>query len=155
MKRLSLALLAIATLAICHSQEAAAQHPFGFGFQPFGFYQPYGAQFGTSVRTPPYFATNPPVYYGARHSRPYGISPFASPPLVTAPSTYTGRLRSTFEDGQHITPVPASNPFICQSGCMSAANQTAELSVASATPPAVGPIRTNPFVDPADRLANN
>ena len=153
MKRLSLALLAIAILAVCHSQDAAAQHPFGNGFQPFGFYQPYGAQFGTSVRTPPYFATNPPVYYGARHSRPYGISPFASPPVVTAPSTYTGRLRSTFEDGQHITPVPATNPFICQSS--PAATRDILVSATSAAAAPIGPIRTNPFVDPADRLANN
>ena len=153
MKRLSLALLAIAILAVCHSQDAAAQHPFGYGFQPFGFYQPYGAQFGTSVRTPPYFATNPPVYYGARHSRPYGISPFASPPVVTAPSTYTGRLRSTFADGPHITPVPATNPFLCQSS--SATTPGMQVSATSAAGAPAGPIRTNPFVNTAEQLANN
>ena len=34
---------------------------------------------------PPYFALHPPVYYGIRYQRPYGVSPFASPSQLQAP----------------------------------------------------------------------
>ena len=37
---------------------------------------------------PPYFALHPPVYYGTRYARPYGVSPFAAPPQVQVPSDY-------------------------------------------------------------------
>jgi hypothetical protein len=95
----------------------------GFGginpaFAPFGFYQPYGAQYGTSLRTPPYFALNPPVYYGTRYARPYGVSPFASPPLVQAPAGYQAQVSPAF-----VRP-PVNNPYFtdtCGGGCAKAA----------------------------------
>ncbi|MEE3367825.1 MAG: hypothetical protein VX346_00635 [Planctomycetota bacterium] len=34
---------------------------------------------------PPYFALHPPVYYGIRYRRPYGVSPFASTSLLQSP----------------------------------------------------------------------
>ena len=34
---------------------------------------------------PPYFALHPPVYYGIRYTRPYGVSPFASAPQLQTP----------------------------------------------------------------------
>ena len=37
---------------------------------------------------PPYFALHPPVYYGIRYGRPYGVSPFPVPPRVRVPATF-------------------------------------------------------------------
>ncbi len=48
---------------------------YGFG-GPYGYYG-YGARTGDI----PYFALHPPVYYSGPISRPYGITPFACPPL--------------------------------------------------------------------------
>lgn len=138
MKRLLFVLCLALCAVACHTETASAAHPhpFGFGFQPFGFYQPYGAQYGTNIRTPPYFATNPPVYYGARHARPYGVSPFASPPQVRAPATYTARLRSQFESGP--TGSPCCNPYVHQA------------PTHSVTSSKKGPIRRNPYVQTAE-----
>lgn len=87
MKRLLAPCCLLAMAYFCSPSTAAAQNPGQYGFLPFGFYQPYGANYGTSLKTPPYFALNPPVYYGTRHARPYGLSPFASPPMVAAAKT--------------------------------------------------------------------
>ena len=86
MKRIAFVVAALAAVAFGGADQASAQQPFGYPFVPFGFYQPYGARIGASLPTPPYFALNPPVYYGARHARPYGMSPFASPPVVALTS---------------------------------------------------------------------
>lgn len=40
---------------------------------------------------PPYFALHPPVYYGQRYTRPYGVSPFASRPMLQAAPGYAPR----------------------------------------------------------------
>lgn len=141
MTRYLLAFLTVSAFAACSTNTASANQPFGYGFYPFGFYQPYGVQYGTSVRTPPHFSVNPPVYYGARYARPYGLSPFASPPLLGAPQGFTGRLRSKFEDGTHTTPEPLCNPHIIQAS-------------RPQSPVAKGEIRTNPFVtEESERLA--
>jgi len=146
MRKLVIALLLVAAAAIADSRESAAQgpSPFGFGFQPFGFYQPYGATYRSQLRTPPYFATNPPVYYGARNARPYGLSPFASPPLLLPGQNYRGRLRTEFAEPQVPTPGPApsplTNPYLqCSDSVAPAA------AVASR-----GKVRRNPFVSDAD-----
>ncbi len=128
------------------SEKASAQFPGDCGMFPFGgfgFYSPYGAQYGTSLRTPPYFATNPPVYYGARYARPYGMSPFAAPPMVTAPSSYRGRLESEFMQPPGAVNGPVFNP------CVSHSKAFAQPKVA------VGPVRENPFAvgDIQDKLA--
>lgn len=169
--------LAMATDAAPASAQGIGPSPFGFGFQPFGFYQPYGATYGTSLRTPPYFALNPPVYYGARHARPYGISPFASPPVVGPGDGYRSRLRSRFPspiDFQY-TPdfrrsvAPLCNPFVHNSPAKpvskvvkaeavgtkpsDAKTDATEAKVVNhpkatvETP--VSPIRSNPFVEGA------
>jgi len=147
MKRFLIAAAFVATVALT-TDTVSAQGPSPYGFLPYGFYQPYGAQYGTGIRTPPYFATNPPVYYGARHSRPYGLSPFASPPLVVARDDYRSRLRSQFAHPPVPTPQPLCNPYIVPS---------AEPAVeAIETPkPELGAVQFNPFVDQADRLAKN
>lgn len=147
--------LVVATIAVAASvvsaDKASAQFPGGFGFAPFGFYQPFGARYSTSIRTPPYFATNPPVYYGARHARPYGLSPFAAPPQVQAGVDYRSRMRTEFLEPVVPTPdryrQPLCNPYIHHSSVIKAEPATK-----------LGEVRTNPFVDPtdpADRIARN
>ncbi len=42
--------------------------------------------------TPPYFALHPPVYYGDRYYRPYGVSPFATWPQVQANPNYSPKI---------------------------------------------------------------
>lgn len=146
MKRIALAVAAIAAIAFGASDQASAAHPMGYPFFPFGFYQPYGAQYGASMPTPPYFALNPPVYYGARHARPYGMSPFASPPVVSPSSDYRGRLRSDFylpeSEYQMTEPLPAPCPV---NPCVSTGVQR---------PAKLGVVRTNPFVTDAQVAKN-
>ena len=132
MKRIALAIAALAAIAVGGSDQASAGQPSGYPFFPFGFYQPYGAQYGASMGTPPYFALNPPVYYGARHARPYGMSPFASPPVVSPASDYRGRLRTDFYLPESEKRTIMVNPCISHS-----------CAVESVTP---GVVRTNPFV---------
>lgn len=141
MKRFLVASIVTCVAAVLSSNTASAQNPGDYGFLPFGFYQPYGARYGTSIRTPPYFATNPPVYYGARHARPYGLSPFASPPLVTASPDYKSRLRTQFLQPQVPTPQPLCNPCVSQS------------SSVNKLEPALGVVRNNPFVESTDLIA--
>lgn len=45
----------------------------------------------TFTPAPPYFALHPPVYYGQRYTRPYGVSPFASRPRLQAAPGYAPR----------------------------------------------------------------
>ncbi len=138
MKRfLVVAFLAVSAISVT-SEKASAQYPANLGYLPFGFYQPYGAHYGTSLRTPPYFATNPPVYYGARHARPYGISPFASPPMVQPGEGYRSRLRSKFS----VPPVGTSDPL-----CNPCISHSKSIGKSSTKVAAIGSIRTNPFVD--------
>ncbi|GAA4456822.1 hypothetical protein [Novipirellula rosea] len=142
------AVLALAAI-VATSESASAQYPDAGGVFPFGgygFYSPYGSYYGTSLRTPPYFATNPPVYYGARYARPYGMSPFAAPPMVNAPTSYRGRLESEFMTPPGASHGPIGNPCISYS--------------ASVKPKAkkMGPVRENPYVSEnadADKLAQN
>ncbi|QDT12596.1 hypothetical protein K239x_46060 [Planctomycetes bacterium K23_9] len=140
MKRFAATIVLALVAAVFSSDTASAQQPCGFGgFQPFGFYQPYGARYGSSLATPPYFALNPPVYYGARFARPYGMSPFASPPIVTAPAGYQGRLRTNFQQTslQHSARVSHSNPYVSKSA------QFASAVVRK------GDIQSNPFASDA------
>lgn len=62
----------------------ALAYLFGYGGQ--------GAFGGTGVQsfapTPPYFALHPPVYYGQRYTRPYGVSPFAAWPQLQSNASY-------------------------------------------------------------------
>ncbi len=154
MKRYTMATLVAAALLASCGDRATAQQPFGFGFQPFGFYQPYGINYRSRTPTPPYFALNPPVYYGARYSRPYGISPFASPPVVAAPQGYQGRLRSDFDEGPYREsgprkmghPLnPTCNPYIHVSSRVrpDGTGMTAQKK---------GEVRENPFFKTSEQL---
>ncbi|MDX1927020.1 MAG: hypothetical protein SFV81_10900 [Pirellulaceae bacterium] len=66
--------------------QASAQCGVGFGYGGFGGYYNYGIQ--PYVPAPPYFALHPPVYYGARYTRPYGDSPFAAPSQLQPTASY-------------------------------------------------------------------
>lgn len=127
--------------------------PGNLGFMPFGFYQPYGVRYSNSVRTPPYFALNPPVYYGNRYARPYGDSPFASPPLLTAPSSYQVQPAAQFVRPPASIGREICNPFAGELGVSNkpAADEvvmtagTREMSVEKSAS-AIGLVRFNPFV---------
>jgi hypothetical protein len=68
-----------ASFASVLTSDCHAQWPYGqLGFGPFGHgYQNYYGYRG-NIPTPPYFAIHPPVFYGERVERSYGISPFAA-----------------------------------------------------------------------------
>ncbi len=161
MNRLLLASLFALSVAAVSQQTASAQQANNYGYLPFGFYQPYGATYGTSLRTPPYFAMNPPVYYGARHSRPYGISPFASPPVVSAGANYHSRLRTQFEQPRipspgpmMMEPRPTSNP-LCNP-CLSQSKAFGKETKIVATEMGatkMGAVQLNRFVAQADLIA--
>ena len=152
MPRLIRSPLFLASLALvfagCLSSDSNTAQAQGFGgngnlgFLPYGFYQPYGARYSSGIRTPPYFATNPPVYYGARHSRPYGISPFASPPVVGPGAGFHSRLSSG------TAPQPISGPVLPNPCISTRADQPSDNEVAKK-----GEIQLNPFVDNIDRVA--
>lgn len=154
MKRLLvLAFLALAATAMT-TQQASAQYPGNAGFLPWGFYQPYGARYGTSLKTPPYFATNPPVYYGARHARPYGLSPFASPPLVQPSDAYRSRLRSKFSVPPPGLSEPLCNPCISHSTTIKKPSNDGQVAKADGQV-VKGRVQFNPYVDSGDQLALN
>jgi hypothetical protein len=147
----SLCLAALSGVSACNANAQGFGGNGNLGFLPFGFYQPYGAQYGTSLRTPPYFATNPPVYYGTRYARPYGLSPFAAPPMLNAPASYVGR-----EAAQFVRP-PMSNPYLIESSCVDCVGENptgAASSVAgNQSPIKAGIVRANPFVADDSRVA--
>jgi len=127
--------------------------PANLGFLPFGFYQPYGVRYRNSVSTPPYFALNPPVYYGNRYARPYGASPFASPPLLTAPASYQAHRAAEFVRPPASIGPEICNPFVEEMGA-SGKPVTSEVVLAVGSDEisgqksamAIGPVRFNPFV---------
>lgn len=159
MKRLLVPCYLLALAYFCAPGQAAAQGASQFGFLPFGFYQPYGGTYGTSLKTPPYFALNPPVYYGTRHARPYGLSPFASQPMVTAGKNYQSRLRVQFEQPRVPTPGPAPrgdtrcNPCLEDPGKSIVPETLAPGKATQAL--AVGSVRLNPFVTDDKELLSN
>jgi len=55
----------------------------------------------------PYFAINPPVYYGEQVARPYGFSPFATPPALL-PAEFQAVPKADFKE--------ISNPYFKKSG---------------------------------------
>lgn len=137
-------LIAVLLTIICLqglSVKASAEQVAVPGVFPFGFYQPYGVSYGNSIRTPPYFATNPPVYYGARYTRPYGLSPFAAPPQLTSPAEYHGKVDTTTTEVQ--LPESASQKTTVAS---LRGNQAVNATAADDRwVGGIGPVRSNPF----------
>ncbi|TWU39665.1 hypothetical protein [Novipirellula artificiosorum] len=135
MNKLSIAIVVAIAAALSSANCASAQYP-GFlgGYGCGSGYNFYGG-FGGGYRTPPYFAMHPPVYYGARYARPYGMSPFPASPMVTAPESYRGRLESEFIQPGVPRVNHSSNPCVSCSTAFSVEE------------PAQGPVRSNPFVE--------
>lgn len=127
-------LLALATL-LAAPMVARADSPY---LAHGGWYGGWGSYIAPSIRTPPYFAVRPPVYYGDQYARPYGISPYPAPPQVTAPPSYQARQMTS-------AATVRSNPY-CE-GC----NATRSIRVSE--PTVAGPVRTNPFVAHEARVA--
>jgi len=146
--------IALALASTLTASRADAFHGQGnLGFMPFGFYQPYGVRYGNSVSTPPYFALNPPVYYGNRYARPYGDSPFASPPLLSAPASYQVQPAAQFVRPPATIGREICNPFAGELGASDKLSVdevvmtagTDKVSVEAPTK-SIGQVRFNPFV---------
>lgn len=147
MKRLVVASLMAVAASFLASDTASAQVGSAFSYSPCGFGVPF-AQFYGAVQTPPYFATHPPVYYGTRYSRPYGISPYAAPPVVNVPTGYEAGPAARFYYPPAEISTATCNPYIIGKRSESPKPSTPKLAV-------VGEIRYNPFVESSDRLAKN
>lgn len=130
-------------LVLTGNTSADAQHP-AFAQGGLGFFNPYTFPPSSSVRTPPYFSVHPPVYYSSRHARPYGMSPFAAPPLVSAAPNYQGRQASQFE--AH----PIATPHC--SACAGSANAAPGHLVHQDVPFEFGEVQINPFAE-SEQLA--
>jgi hypothetical protein len=80
------ACLCLAAVGLCllPSGTASAQSPliYGYGFGAGGGYGYGGGYRGANSRAIPYFALHPPVYYSHPIPRPYGFSPYATPPFL-------------------------------------------------------------------------
>ena len=142
---------AVLTIAIFlgNSKEVSAEQVAVPGFLPYGFYQPYGVAYGNSVRTPPYFSTNPPVYYGGRYARPYGLSPFAAPPLLQPAANYRGKVSANATRVK--LPESASQRAAISERAISVRLSDYRNRVANAEKGSghvLGPVRSNPFASP-------
>ena len=134
MKRIAIAALALIGMAMIPATEVSADY--GFGYSGFPLSRT------TSLQNPPYFAMHPPVYYGARHTRPYGLSPFAAQSLLSAGADYHGRLmhsggKAAKANQTDAASVPSGNPYVNHSG-----NPYVEGSTSAVK---VGQIKQNPY----------
>jgi hypothetical protein len=116
----------------------------GFSFA-FGYSLGQANQFRNRLPAPPYFAVHPPVYYGERHERPYGESPYASWPMLQANSDYAVRPKQS--------PVQFVNPHVHSESPCGSCGQPA----AGTEPIQQGKMVTivNPFVVSSDSIASN
>ena len=96
------AMLAIALVSSFSAYQANADCGSGLGYAVLYGYGGFNNNLysrtivGGSV---PYFSMHPPVYYGQRYMRPYGVSPFASLPQLSANPAYAPEI--------YQVPVPA------------------------------------------------
>jgi hypothetical protein len=124
------------------ASTAAAQDP-GFLWY-FGGWRPYGITSSTLAPTPPYFSLFPPVYYGERYARPYGVSPFAALPQDVTMPAYQARMLGPSRS--------YSNPHCC--GEAEATAQPVQLQGQPSEIAQVSAVRINPFVQTPDLLAD-
>lgn len=99
-----LLVLALSSVAKADGGLAAA-YLYGYG----GFGNIGVRSFGP---TPPYFAMHPPVYYGQRYTRPYGVSPYAAWPQLQSNSAFRPSVypqRATIMANPHF-----GSPAICE-----------------------------------------
>ncbi len=109
----AVACVALAAMLWSAPKEAAAQTEcdygyagygglYGIGFGGYGQFGGFGRPYAAGrIKTPPYFALHPPVYYNAPVPRSYGYSPFA----------YRGNVR-TPQVVEQVVPQVMLNPFV-------------------------------------------
>ncbi len=142
-RRLCLYALFAGILFASPGRPAQAYEP-GFSFA-FGYSLGQTNQYRNRLPAPPYFAIHPPVYYGQRHERPYGESPFASWPLLQSNSDYAVRPKQS--------PVQFVNPHVhTEAPCKSCGNQPT-----ASSSPVQGKMVTivNPYVISATSVASS
>lgn len=87
MKKIAKILLPCLLLVLAGQGSAKANDGLAMAYL-FGYGGYGGARLQAYVPAPPYFALHPPVYYGERYTRPYGVSPFAAWPQLQANAAY-------------------------------------------------------------------
>ncbi|MEM6688481.1 MAG: hypothetical protein AAF664_03580 [Planctomycetota bacterium] len=118
-----------ATLTLTTSESCQADHG----------YLPHPITLNRSIgMRPPYFALHPPVYYGARYVRPYGLSPYASQSMLQPTPGYQGRMNSRFEEPPKVAPITANS-------CCASVSTTKRLNVEAPQVAKSGGIQSNPF----------
>lgn len=86
LKRLVLSCLALIVLSASAKADCGGLGlGYLFGYGGFGNVGLGTTAFGPP---PPYFALHPPVYYGKRYARPYGVSPYAAWPQLQPAAGY-------------------------------------------------------------------
>ncbi len=116
MKKIATLLLPCLLLLACPSPAQADNglgmaYLFGYGGYGGGYGGAgYGGGMASYNSNIPYFSLHPPVYYGQRFARPYGVSPFATWPQVQASSAYAPQPHV---DRAHII----DNPYCGDAAC--------------------------------------
>ncbi len=142
-RRLCLSAMFASILFAGSGQVVQAYEP-GISFA-FGYSLGQANQFRNRLPAPPYFSVYPPVYYGQRHERPYGESPYASWPLLQSSSDYSVQPKRS--------PVQFVNPHVSTpTPCASCQQPTAQMNSIEQ-----GKMVTieNPYVISAGSVASN
>ncbi len=152
-------LCAIALVSTAGQASAQCGGSFGggdFGYGGYGYYN-YGIR--PYVPAPPYFALHPPVYYGARYTRPYGDSPFASPSQLRPTASYapTRHVERSLTVNNPYAVMPMVPETIQAPMQMPAPDaQPAPVNTVAPSPVVVKPlIIDNPYFQPEVKLAND
>ncbi|MDZ4850733.1 MAG: hypothetical protein SGI77_15710 [Pirellulaceae bacterium] len=133
-----------AGLLMVGTAQSVQAYDSAFGFA-FGYSLGQANQFRNRLPAPPYFAIHPPVYYGQRHERPYGESPFASWPLLQSNENYQVRAKQS--------PLEIANPHVpTATPCASCGVPVAE-AVIESTGKFV--MIDNPFVISSEAIASS
>ena len=162
--RFALAFCAVALIGTLAADSASAQDGFGgygrYGYSRFGYNRGY---VHANHAAPPYFALNPPVYYGKVRPRDYGWSPFpygpsghagysARRPAVAASTERWAmtrgneeRIRNPYIDAEPAVDTESASPS-------DAKVEEAKVEEAKVEEATTGIIR-NPYVDQPSRVA--
>ncbi len=81
------------------------------------YYAGYARHYDQPSR--PYFADNPPVYYSLPVSRPYGLSPYAWPPMYRGRAIQNGARCHSCQAARPL-PLVVQNPYVSQAPAISA-----------------------------------
>ncbi|MFK7737625.1 MAG: hypothetical protein AB8B50_16440 [Pirellulaceae bacterium] len=110
-------------VAMSAASAQAQQGWGGLGFSYMYGYNAFGNSSSTYNQSMPYFSQHPPVYYGKRYTRPYGVSPFAAWPQMQPNSSYAPQMDSTrmmkrprviANPYMHTAPASAKKPSVVQ-----------------------------------------